>query len=557
MDFWSKASLTPLLYDTKVLRELFNWSNNHPDNSKRIKKFRGGSISLVGSNSPSGLRGKTIRIVLADETDVFAESTGQEGDPLALAEIRATTFQHRKKIILASTPGLKDFSIIEGEFEKSDKRYYHVPCPECNHHQPLQWKVADNQYGLHFADDPENPVYVCQGCGYGIPESKKTRMLAQGKWVATADSEVAGFHLNALYSPFQKWSELVAEWKKTKNNKRKLQVFVNTRLAQTWDDSTERTSTNQLAQRVESYNAPVPTYEEDICNGVGVLTGGVDVQQNRIEMMVLGSGDSDELWIVDYAIFEGDTSQDHVWNQLQDFILHAKYSLKNGVTIRLKSVCVDSGFATDRVYRFVAHMSSIQKKTLVFAIKGVQTHSRVIDDLPLQSKKYAQSFRRIGTDMTKDHLSGIMANSVAGPNCLHIPIAFPMPVGEKALATGEQRWVSREFLDQLTSERPMVVNKNNRRTRQWVLPSGKRNEAWDCLIYSYAAMRVLGLAFLNNLGNRAKELSGAHIAPDEPDEAPESDVSEKIEENKVILRPKRQKDIVFHKSTSNSNFWRR
>ena len=68
---------------------------------------------------------------LADETDRYESSAGAEGDPISLATKRTTTFWN-KKIYMCSTPTIKGLSRIETAFEESDKRYYHVPCPECN-----------------------------------------------------------------------------------------------------------------------------------------------------------------------------------------------------------------------------------------------------------------------------------------------------------------------------------------------------------------------------------------------------------------------------------------
>lgn len=560
VDWWSKNSLDPLLYDSRELRQLFDWSYQNQGNTKRYKTFPGGSISLVGSNSPAGLRGKTIRVLLADETDAFSDSTGDEGDPLSLAEVRTTTYQHRRKVILTSTPGLKGFSVIEEEFKKTDQRYYNVPCPNCQNLQTLKWTHEDGSFGLFFSDNPQNPTYICERCGFNIPESRKTWMLDRGVWIPTAQSDVAGFHLNGLYSPFMPWSELVKEWKAAQKNKAKLQVFRNTRLAETWDASEDRISSNQLAKRLEKYNSEVPTKEENVCNGVGVLTAGVDIQRDRIELLVLGSGADDELYCVDYQIWEGNTSQDDVWAQLQQFILGKTYKLKNGLRVRLKVVCVDSGFNTDKVYRFVDHMNKIQKKTMVFAIKGIQNHQRIIDDLPTQSKKYAASFRKVGTDMLKDHMAGIMSNKEAGPSYLHIPVSWP-PIEGRPLPKGEERWIAKEFLDQLTAERPMIVKKGNKKTRQWVLPSGARNEAWDTLLYSYAGMRILGLDFLNKLDERATKLANAHLSEEDKKEV---EVQEKVEEPTTIpldapmrkAKKKRRPAVQVHAPSANRNFWK-
>ncbi len=53
------------------------------NNTTLHKIFAGGSLSLVGANSPAGLASRPIRIILADEVDRFPASAGSEGDPLS------------------------------------------------------------------------------------------------------------------------------------------------------------------------------------------------------------------------------------------------------------------------------------------------------------------------------------------------------------------------------------------------------------------------------------------------------------------------------------------
>lgn len=541
---FSKTSIEPLFYYSKELRDIINWETRDKSNTIKEKKFAGGSIYLTGAESPSGLRGRTIRVLLADEVDAFPDSSGDEGDPIALAEVRTTTFQHRSKIILASTPLIKDLSVIEREYEISDKRIYVCPCPKCGSKQKLIWE------NLNYSDG--DPKYICFDCGYNIPENKKQWMLDNGEWIKTnPESKVAGFHINALYSPFQSWGSLVDEWKQCKNNVHLLQRFLNTRLGQTWDSSGDRIVTNDLMRRLEEYSAQIPA-------GVGVITAGVDVQQSpgRIEVSVWGWGADNESWLIDHQAFEGDVNRDDVWNQLKEFIIMQKYYLPNNIPLRLKSVAIDSGFLASRVYDFVEEMGKAQTKVKVFTVKGRDSYNKIVDDIPRKSKKYGAPLRLVGTDMAKDFLVGLLNNAEAGPNYVHIPVVLPIPRGMK-LPEGEQRWLTVEYLDQLTAERPKLEIKNGKRSRKWVLPPGKRNEALDCWVYAYAALRVLGLKFFNDLGDRAKKLAEYDpqdiqddvVAPTEEDRAMEP--FERKQAKKV-----KKKGLTVHRPSSFGSIFR-
>ena len=111
-----------------------------------------------------------------DEVDRYELSAGSEGSPIALAVARTKTFWNRK-IFMCSTPTIKGLSAIESAFEESDKRYYYVPCPECEHKQVLKWKNV-----VWEEDKPETAAYACEECGSVIDESKKQWMLKGSIW---------------------------------------------------------------------------------------------------------------------------------------------------------------------------------------------------------------------------------------------------------------------------------------------------------------------------------------------------------------------------------------
>ena len=124
-----------------------------------------------------------------------------KGDQIKLAEKRAETHGYRAKVYINSTPTTKGECRISQEFAKSDQRYYHVPCPHCGHAQRLVWER------LRYKDLPA-PQYQCAGCDQLIDESDKDAMVAHGTWVATVPQHTTrGYHLNALYSPFVRWSK--------------------------------------------------------------------------------------------------------------------------------------------------------------------------------------------------------------------------------------------------------------------------------------------------------------------------------------------------------------
>jgi phage terminase large subunit GpA-like protein len=133
----SQQRIEPLIEESPDLRALVLPARSRDaGNTVLAKRFPGGQPVLTGANSAVGLRSMPARWLFLDEVDAYPGDLEGEGDPVALAEARTDSFGHRKKIFLASTPTIKGLSRIEREFELTDQRRYHVPCPHCG---GLQW----------------------------------------------------------------------------------------------------------------------------------------------------------------------------------------------------------------------------------------------------------------------------------------------------------------------------------------------------------------------------------------------------------------------------------
>ncbi|EPX1679401.1 terminase gpA endonuclease subunit, partial [Escherichia coli] len=91
-----------------------------------------------------------------------------------------------------------------------------------------------------------------------------------------------------------------------------------------------------------------------------------------------------------------------------------------------------------------------------------------------------------------------------------------------------------DYCEQLLSEQL----KRQGNTTRWVKVGQARNEALDCLAYSYAASRHV----LNKMSWEKLEAikDSLNREPEEPVKAPKSQSNEQIEETKPITRPQRK-----------------
>ena len=351
----SKDRLAPMFRDVPVIQGKVSDPKARDSGSTIYnRRFIGGQVSLVGSNSPAGLAGRPVRYLELDEVDRFEASAGAEGDPVDLAIARARTFWNRK-VVMASSPTVKGHSRIEAAWLDSDQRDYHVPCPRCKVPQVLEWERIEWP-----ENEPEEAAYRCAHCEQLIPHHEKARMVARGRWnKGNPSSKVAGFRLSELYSPWRSWGDMAVDWLKVQGNPERTRVFWNTSLARWWSDEEQRgTDINTLLARRESYGP-------DLAAGVAVLTVGVDIGGDRLELELVGWGRGEESWSVEYRVLPGDPAGAQVWRDLDEYLMRTWRHPKAG-PMPVHACCVDSGFSMDRVLNFTRERFGRH----LFAVKG-------------------------------------------------------------------------------------------------------------------------------------------------------------------------------------------
>jgi phage terminase large subunit GpA-like protein len=457
---FSKDRVTAgLLRSTPCLRDKVKDSKAKDANNTTLHKvFPGGALSLVGANSPSSLASRPIRVVLCDEVDRYPPSAGEEGDPISLAKRRAATFWNRK-IILVSTPTNKGGSRIESAYTESDQRKFMVPCHDCGHKQVLAWSNVTWQ-----DDNPSTGAYHCAECGSIWSDTERHRAVRNGEWVAFAPyNGVAGFHLNALYSPWSVLSDAIEEFLAARKNPMRLKTFVNTFLGETWEDAGEGVDDYSVAQRKEDY--------EGIPDEVVLLTAGADVQDDRVEVEIVGWGAGEESWQVDYHVIYGDPSTPQLWHKVDEVLL-ATYEHPSGEPMLVRATCIDTGgHHTRAVYNYAKTRAGHR----VFAIKGVGGEGKPIVGRPSKNNIGRVPLYPIGVDTAKEvHYSRLKMDE-AGPGYCHFPAKR-----------------DDEYFKQLTAEKQMIRYHKGFPSRVWV-KTRTRNEALDVRVYAIAALTILNV----------------------------------------------------------------
>ena len=473
---YSKEEIAPMLRDTKCLQGLVSDAKAKDGQNTLLQKlFPGGNLSLVGANSPRGFRRVSRRIVLFDETDGYPASAGTEGDQIKLG-IKRTEFFANRKIVAGSTPTVKDFSRIEKLFNQTDQRRYYVPCPnpKCNHMQYLRWANFEC-----FENDPSTTIYKCEKCNYHIPHSKKRWMIERGEWRATApfNGKHAGFHIWAAYSysPNASWQNLMEEFLACKDDQEQLKTFVNVTCGEVYEDEYHtKASAEGLSKRAaeETYKEGIPPRE------VLILTLGIDVQDDRLSMSVIGFGRNEEMYLVDRKVIYGSPARGDLWKQLDEVLL-SKYKNEDGKELKIDTAAIDTGgHYTQETYQYVREREQLGLIGIKgIGIKGKPPLGKISKvDINFRGKvlKRGLSLYPVGVDIIKTTLHNKLKDAEIGHGYIHFyPTTTPA------------------YFEELTAERQILKYKNGYQERVWVKKKNQANEALDEMVYAYASFQRL------------------------------------------------------------------
>lgn len=468
------AVVEPVFAESPALRAALSADAGGRD-TMLFRQFPGGSLTVVSAHAPRNLRARTARVLFADEIDGYELSAGTEGDPVELAMRRTMTFSNRK-IVLASTPVDADTSRILRAYDQSDQRIYEVPCPHCGTFSEILWK------DIRF--DPEKPEtahWRCPTCEERVEDRQKAQMAEKGRWRATRPDVKghAGFKVTSLTSILSNaaWPRLAAEFVEAKRSPTTLKPWINTVLGEAWrDQSGEELDEAALASRRE------PIGLDRLPPETLYLTGGADVQKDRIELTSIGWTADGGALVLAHEIVWGDPNQSETWAEFDD-LLKRDFRHPNGGALRYDAALVDSGDGgmTDQVYQFARPRAGRR----VFPLKGVPGFKRPLVE---RGKTRGVILQLVGVDVAKQRLlNALQADS-----------------GWRFSDTLTDEWFS-----QLTSERRVVRYSRGQPTARFERIVGRRAEALDCVAYAYAARALVGVA----VDRREAELASVKAPP--------------------------------------------
>ena len=464
--FTSEKRLQPLIMLSPALREKFNERG-----SKDLElSFDTMYIALVGANSASDLSSRPARYVFFDEIDKFPKWTGAEAGPLELAAERTKTFYNRK-IVKVSTPTLKTGNIWQGWLNADIQYRYFVPCPHCGEMQVLEFGQIKWPEGSDETEARAAASYECKYCHEIIDDRQKPAMLRAGEWRGERKrkgrAHKVAYHLNSIYSPWLTFGDVAAKFLASKDEPALLMNFVNSWLAEPWEDKSSRMKSDVVMEKALPYErGRMPAAAQ-------LVTCGIDVQLDHFYYSVRAWGAHMTSWLVDWGRAE-------TWADLET-VVERNYADMNGEIHNVNLACMDSGYNTDDVYSFCAqHMGVIvPTKGASRALKSRYT----VSILDKQAAGFGLRLYEMDTNQLKNFIASRMSID-------------PGAYGSWNVYEG----IEREYADQICSEQR--VEKKDRRGRVSIvwekISSHVANHLLDCETNNVLAAEIMGVRFLTD-----------------------------------------------------------
>lgn len=509
-DSFVKSEVEPMLRDVEALRAVHITGK---EDTIKLKSFFGSVMHLLGGKAQRAYRRITVAVAMLDEASAFDEKIEKSVDPITAARGRLEGAPF-PKLIAGSTVRFKGVDHIDYREQNAVARMrYCIVCPHCDAEHPLlagdlRAGAARVAHGFKWdGADVDSVRHLCPHCRGAITQGDYLRIWDAGAaWVSECglwrydhhahqwlDAErqpcrpprhVAFCELWTAYSPQRDWADIVREFLEAKakadaGEDGPLQTFVNETLAQYWEVQLDRADQHALVKRA----ADGPYFKlRTVPQGGLVLVAGVDVQDDRWEIVVWAIGRGEEMWAVDYHVVHGNPADEREWEEKLDrYLADTVFQHASGRAMKIEAAAVDTGgHFTHQAYNFCR----LRERRRVFAVKGDPMPSKMvkgkatIQDVNWKGKILKRGVRLwyVGTDTAKDLVYGRLMVASPGPGYVHFSRDLPDA-----------------FFHQLTAEARMPVKTVRGIEYRWVNPKRARNEALDCTVYAIFCTHQMGL----------------------------------------------------------------
>lgn len=474
-DEFIRIRLNPNIKATPAIKKLIDASASTATaekNKENIRMFPGGFFVFATSQTPSDLSSKPARILFGDEIDRCKLNHDVEGRTVDLAERRTESFYDRK-IIYASTPVLERHSEINKQFELTKKMELFLSCHHCK-----DWQFFDDEnliYKVNKNGITHDANLVCKN-GCVITNAERLKMIQKPKWQCVGNKEIIGaigFHTTALSIPMRSLESLAEEKHKSKSSEDARQIYFNSRLAKTFSPTYEINIKHSMLQKFSRHFSdkihPNAAGFDDVKRLI--ITGGADVQGDRIELTLIGTdpircNQRNQIFVLGHYIFKGDF---HTASRALLLFIRRKI-----LNFDILLVAVDAGYLTERV----CELPKINPRILPVVGRTAYQHAKpVIIGETQMGKKMADGKRKFSVVQVNVNR---IKNQIAEFN-------QEAKTAGKTVSLHYSESLESEYYQQLTAENIVAKNYSGQTVYVWENPKKLRNECLDTTVYALAA----------------------------------------------------------------------
>lgn len=509
-----EEKMVPAFSATPILKDTIDVSTSRKSgNTWYHKNFPGGFLKLVTSNSPGSVKSTSaVGVAVVEEPDDTSDDVKGQGDSIQLLEERLKRYVG-SKMLVGGTPTIKGVSKMEFRVRESDMRVLPITCHACGENHVLDWENVtwqdkpdhEKPHEVYGMADFDTVAYACPDCGtlWDDYERQKNirdtvqKAIDEGDplcgWVPTRPFHgVAGFtELSELYvcMPGTSLADVVkdylkAEWDADRGDIAGKVAFYNQKLGKAFEYVTNTPAADVLAQRAKDYA------EMTVPEGGIVLTAGIDVQADRVAVVIRAWGVGMESWLIYfgelYAKVGTNDSKDPVWQHLSS-LLSDVYEREDGKELRIRAYSIDAGYNSEQVYDFVRPRTASGARAVMgdshdYGKKEIFSAPRTVDTRIKRRRTVADkrgvTLYHVGTHKAKDLIfgeGGRLSLLGDGPGRMHF-----------------YKDVRADYWDQITA----FVKAPSLRQRGrliWQAKAGQAHEAGDCEVYALHAAYSLGL----------------------------------------------------------------
>lgn len=492
----SRVRIRPFLRDQAKLASLQKGASNLEDKSSSVSNISitGGKNILIGSaRSASDLCSFSAKYLLCDETSRYPEVLDKEGDPITLAMQRSETYT-RSMAILTSTPTTDDCTIWQ-HYKLGTQNRWSAVC-ECGCYMPVDYKDID-------FTDIEHPTYACPKCGTVYDEYTLQYKLKHA-YAPDANSDpfkdsygrvCKSYHIPGTLCPerytwkYLREKELAAR----QTGAGGYQSFVNTSLGEVYYPGIDESiDVNKMIQCRRYFD------KDHIPKWVQFVTCGIDTQDNRFELIVIGSDKSRKhICFIERKIITGDLRQSQVWTDLLSHLNDFRCTTRDGRVLPIQISCIDSGgHFTQDVYAFCLRSPRLRPIKGLGSCDSSKDLIYKVSDVPV--KAYANGSGRIQLTIVNVNY----AKDIIREQMLKIQSNFKE--SDWVISSNLDAQFDVVFFDQMNAEFRETYQQGRYR---WVCKPGVRNEALDCTVYALTAVDIARLM----TGNAATQLPGEDL----------------------------------------------